>query len=134
MSDADLPFPEPLPEALPEVKDHVIHFDDGDRAGDRWRGASHGTASDTLRGSANSHNGDFQAMRSDIQTDYVELPLPFECDRCPRSFYRAKDLQWHKYKHATGLAFNCDECEGMFPTNDDLEASIPETPNRIRRI
>ncbi|KAM0176541.1 hypothetical protein ACHAPC_009164 [Botrytis cinerea] len=124
MSDADLPFPEPLPEALPEVKDHVIHFDDGDRAGDRWRGASHGTASDTLRDSANSHNGDFQAMRSDIQTDYVELPLPFECDRCPRSFYRAKDLQWHKYKHATGLAFNCDKCEGMFPTNDDLEKHI----------
>ncbi|KAF5869876.1 putative tetratricopeptide repeat domain protein [Botrytis fragariae] len=127
MSDADFPFPEPLPETLPEVNGHVIRFDEGDGAGDRWREASHSTASGNLRDSADSHNGDSQAIRSNVQTDYVELPLPFECDRCPRSFYRAEDLQWHKYKHAAGLAFNCDECEGMFPTNDDLEASIPET-------
>ncbi|TGO73696.1 hypothetical protein BELL_0340g00110 [Botrytis elliptica] len=122
MSDAELSFPEPLPETLPEVKGHVIHFDDGDGAGDRGREASHSTASGNLRDSANSHNGGSQAIRSDFQTDYVELPLPFECDQCPRSFYRAKDLRWHKYKHATGLAFDCDKCEGMFPTNDDLEA------------
>ncbi|KAF7895423.1 hypothetical protein EAF00_007237 [Botryotinia globosa] len=109
MSDADFPFPEPLPETLPEAEGHVIHFDDADGAGDRWREASHSTASGNLHDSANSHNGVSQAIHSDVQTGYVELPLPFECDQCPRSFYRAKDLQWHKYKHATGLAFNCDK-------------------------
>ncbi|KAF7951250.1 uncharacterized protein EAE97_002801 [Botrytis byssoidea] len=124
MSDAEFPFPEPLPETLPEAEGHVIHFDNGDGARDRWREASHSTASGNLHDSANSHNGDSQAIHSDVQTGYVELPLPFECDQCPRSFYRAKDLQWHKYKHATGLAFNCDKCEGMFPTNDDLEKHI----------
>ncbi|TGO22329.1 hypothetical protein BPAE_0172g00100 [Botrytis paeoniae] len=136
MSDADFPFPGPLPETLPEVKGHVIHFDDGDGAEDRWREASHSTASSNLRHSADSHIGDSQAIRSDVPTDYVELPLPFKCDRCPRSFYRAKDLQWHKYKHATGLAFNCDECEQMFPTNDDLEAKgfkASSIPLRMQR-
>ncbi|KAF7935796.1 uncharacterized protein EAE98_002016 [Botrytis deweyae] len=73
MSDAELSFPEPLPETLPEVKGHVIHFDDGDGAGDRGREASHSTASGNLRDSANSHNGGSQAIRSDFQTDYKHI-------------------------------------------------------------
>ncbi|TGO34436.1 hypothetical protein BHYA_0197g00130 [Botrytis hyacinthi] len=73
MSDADFLFPEPLPEPLPEVEGHVIHFDDGDGAGDRWREASHSTASGNLGDSANSHNGDSQATHSDVQTDYKHI-------------------------------------------------------------
>ncbi|TGO44395.1 hypothetical protein BOTNAR_0830g00010 [Botryotinia narcissicola] len=73
MSDADFPFPEPLPETLPEAEGHVIHFDDGDGAGDRWREASHSTASGNLHDSANSHNGDSQAIHSDVQTGYKHI-------------------------------------------------------------
>ncbi|KAF7913064.1 uncharacterized protein EAF01_002085 [Botrytis porri] len=132
MSDADLPFPEPLPETILKVKGHATHFDDDDGAENRWREASHNTASGNLRDSANSQNSDSQVIRSNVQPDYVELQLPFECDRCHRSFHRAKDLQWHKYKHATGLPFSCDKCEGMFPTNDDLEKHVSISCKRTR--
>lgn len=91
------------------------------------RQASKTTASGNADSFADIPDDDGQARSSsNAQAEFVDLSLPFKCDQCPRSFYRAKDLQWHRYKHASGLVFTCDDCEGMFPTNEDFEVRILE--------
>eukprot|EP00111_Clytia_hemisphaerica_P014531 TCONS_00042780-protein len=67
-----------------------------------------------------SECGNCFAKKRQLQESY-ELPRPFVCDVCSKSFARKSDFERHQDIHTGIKKFHCDDCGKSFHRNSNLK-------------
>ncbi|XP_019640153.1 PREDICTED: zinc finger protein 628-like isoform X1 [Branchiostoma belcheri] len=76
---------------------------------------------------------DQNALRSHIATMHDPSLRPFKCDKCDRSFYRKKQLDWHVFSHNKDLSpHQCDSCGKKFVCARTLREHVDAIHKKIR--
>ncbi|XP_078606920.1 uncharacterized protein LOC144879392 [Branchiostoma floridae x Branchiostoma japonicum] len=76
---------------------------------------------------------DQNALRSHVATIHDPSLRPFKCDKCDRSFYRKKQLDWHIFSHDKDLSpHQCDSCGKKFVCARTLREHINAIHKKIR--
>ncbi|CAH1268836.1 ZNF845 [Branchiostoma lanceolatum] len=76
---------------------------------------------------------DQNALRSHVATMHDPSLRPFKCDKCDRTFYRKKQLDWHVFSHDKDLSpHQCDSCGKKFVCARTLREHIDAIHKKIR--
>lgn len=54
----------------------------------------------------------------------TDLPKPFACDKCPKTFLKSHQLKLHEIKHSSEKSFSCPQCDRKFLHKSNVQTHI----------